>query len=389
MGDTLKIAMFSWESLHSVKVGGLAPHVTELSEALASMGHSVHIFTQNDGRKPHEIINGVHYHRVDHDLFGGIVHQMDSMCDAMYSRFMELSSDYGPFDILHVHDWHPVNVVSRLKYELGIPFIITYHSTEWGRNGNVHGSWWEAGEISHREWKGGYESTKVIVTSQHFKDEVQYLYQIPDYKISIIPNGIFRGKMKMDVDAGEVKKRFGIHPLAPVVLFIGRMSSQKGPDMLVESIPKILDNRWDTNFVFIGEGELRPHCEYLATEEKVSDYCHFLGYADDETVKDWINACDILCVPSRNEPFGIVVLEGWDAGKNIVATDAVTIIDNFMDGVLVYRNPDSIAWGINYVLDNLHDDKFGKAGRELIKNKFNWDIIAEKTVEVYRFALNG
>ena len=388
MGDILKIAMFSWESLHSVKVGGLAPHVTELSEALASMGHSMHIFTRNNDHKPHEIINGVHYHRVNHDLSGGIVNQMDSMCDAMYSRFMEVSSVYGPFDILHIHDWHPVNVVSRLK-ELGIPFIITYHSTEWGRNGNVHGSWWEADEISHREWKGGYESAKVIVTSQHFKDEVQYLYQIPDYKISIIPNGIFSGKMKKDVDAGEVKKRFGIHPLAPVVLFIGRMSSQKGPDLLVESIPKTLDHRWDTQFVFIGEGELRPHCEYLANASLVSDYCHFLGYADDETVKDWLNACDILCVPSRNEPFGIVVLEGWDAEKNIVATDAVTIIDTFIDGVLVYQNPDSITWGINYLLDNLHDDKFGKAGRELIKNKFNWNKIAEKTVEVYTDALKG
>ncbi|WP_209683289.1 glycosyltransferase family 4 protein [Methanohalophilus levihalophilus] len=381
--------MFSWESLYSVKVGGLAPHVSELSEALVSMGHSIHIFTRNNGLSPNEKINGVYYHRVDHDLSGGIVHQMDGMCDAMYSSFMEISAEYGSFDMLHVHDWHPINVVSRLKSELGIPFIITYHSTEWGRNGNIHGNWWEAEEISHREWKGGYESSRVIVTSKNFKDEIQYLYQIPDYKISTIPNGIFRGKMKRDVDAGEVKKRFGIHPFAPVILFIGRMNFQKGPDILVESVPKVLDHRWDAKFVFIGEGELRPHCEYLADRAQVSGSCHFLGYVNDKTLKDWINACDILCVPSRNEPFGIVVLEGWDAEKNIVATDAVTIIDNFFDGVLVFQNPDSIAGGINYVLDNLHDDKFGKAGRELIKNKYNWYKIAEKTAEVYASALSA
>jgi glycosyltransferase involved in cell wall biosynthesis len=388
MEKNLKIAMFAWESLHSVKVGGLAPHVSELSESLASLGHSVHIFTRNNGLASYDKINGVHYHRVDHDLSGGIVRQMDSMCDAMYARFLDVSVGSEPFDVLHVHDWHPVNVVSRLKYELGTPFIITYHSTEWGRNGNVHGNWWEAGEISHREWKGGYESSKVIVTSNHFKDEIQYLYQIPDWKISIVSNGIFRGKMKKDVDAGEIKKRFGIHPFAPVVLFVGRMSYQKGPDMLVGAVPCVLGHRWDVRFVFIGEGEMRPHCEYLANKACVADRCHFLGYADDSTVRDWMNACDILCVPSRNEPFGIVVLEGWDAEKNIVATDAVTIIENFRDGVLTYRNPGSVAWGINYVLDNVNDDRYRRAGRELIKNKFNWYRIAENTIALYEKTLN-
>ncbi|WP_440953219.1 glycosyltransferase family 4 protein [Methanococcoides sp. FTZ1] len=383
MGDNLKIGMFSWESLHSIKVGGIAPHVSELAEALAEKGNSVHIFTRNSGLEPYEKVNGVHYHRVDHSLDGGIVQQMDSMCDSMYSRFLDVTKEYGNFDMLHVHDWHPVNVVSRIKHEFGIPFLMTYHSTEWGRNGNVHGDWWEAREISHREWKAGYESIRVISTSQQLTDEIKYLYQIPDEKISIIPNGIFHGKIKKDVDPGEVKKRFGIHPLAPVVLFIGRMSYQKGPDLLAKAIPEVLNHRWDTQFVFIGEGEMRPHCEYLVNEENVSDRCHFLGYADDETARDWINACDILCVPSRNEPFGIVVLEGWDAERNIVATDAVQIIDNFVDGIMVYKNPDSIAWGLKYMLDDLSNDSLRKTGKELIENRFNWHTIAEQTIEAY------
>ncbi|NPE29572.1 glycosyltransferase family 4 protein [Methanococcoides sp. SA1] len=383
MGKNLKIGMFSWESLHSIKVGGIAPHVSELAEALAEIGHSVHIFTRNNGLEPYEEVNGVHYHRVDHSLSGGIVQQMDSMCDSMYSRFLDVTKEYGKFDILHAHDWHPFNAVSRIKYEFGIPFMFTYHSTEWGRNGNKHGNWWEAEEISHREWKAGYEATKVISTSQQLTDEIKFLYQIPDEKISIIPNGIFHGKIKKDVDAGEVKERFGIHPLAPVVLFIGRMSYQKGPDMLVEAIPEVLDHRWDTKFVFIGEGEMRPPCEALANAEKVSDNCHFLGYADDETAKDWINACDILCIPSRNEPFGIVVLEGWDAERTIVATDAVQIINNFVDGILVYKNPDSIAWGIKYALDDLSNSSMRKAGKELIETRYNWLKIAENTSEAY------
>jgi glycosyltransferase involved in cell wall biosynthesis len=193
--------------------------------------------------------------------------------------------------------------------------------------------------------------------------------------------------MKKDVDPGEVKKRFGIHPLAPVVLFIGRMSYQKGPDILVEAIPEVLDHRWDTQFVFIGEGEMRPHCEHLVNAENVSDNCHFLGYADDETARDWFNACDILCIPSRNEPFGIVVLEGWDAERTIVATDAVQIIDNFVDGILVYKYPQSIAWGLNHVLDDLSNNSMRLAGKELIDTKYNWHKIAEQTSKAYLDAL--
>ncbi|WP_340817815.1 glycosyltransferase family 4 protein [Methanolobus sp. WCC4] len=388
MEDRLRIAMFSWESLNAVKVGGLAPHVTELSEALAGMGHEVHIFTRNRDMLPYEIVNGVHYHRIFHALYGGIVQQMDSMCDSMYTAFIEATKDFGDFDLTHVHDWHPVNLVCRLKEEFGLAFAITYHSTEWGRNGNQHGTWWEATEISHREWRGGYESACVISTSPNLTKEIQYLYQIPDNKISIVPNGIYEHTIQMDVDHGKVKEEYGIHPYAPVVLFVGRMNYQKGPDLFVRAIPDVLANRWDARFVIIGEGEMRPECERITYELNIQDSCHFLGYVDESVKKKWMNACNLICVPSRNEPFGIILLEAWDASKNIVATDAISLIDNFRDGVIVYQNPGSIAWGINHVLDNYEDDELGKVGKELIGTKYNWNNIAKMTVDVYRKMLS-
>ena len=90
----LRIGMFSWESLYSVKVGGIAPHVSELSEALAAKGREVHIFTRSGGLRDYEIVNGVHYHRVTYDQSGGIVDQMDRMCDAIYSRFLDVKGIY-------------------------------------------------------------------------------------------------------------------------------------------------------------------------------------------------------------------------------------------------------------------------------------------------------
>ena len=184
-----RIGMFSWESLYSIRVGGISPHVSELSEALAAEGHEVHLFTRNRENKD-ELINGVYYHKIACDQSGGIVEQMDRMCDGMYCRFIEVRESAGEFDVLHGHDWHPVNVLCRIKTQFGLPFVLTFHSTEWGRNGNRHGDWWEAKEISHREWLGGYESSEIIATSTVLKEEIKHIYNIPDYKLWEIPTGI-------------------------------------------------------------------------------------------------------------------------------------------------------------------------------------------------------
>lgn len=376
--------MLSWESLYSIKVGGVAPHVSEISEALARRGHEVHVFTRRGDFDSYDKINGVHYQRVDSDSSGDILHQMDSMCSAIYDRFAAVRKLFGKFDVIHGHDWHPVPALKRIKDDHGVPAIITMHSTEWGRNGNNFGYGGISKEISHREWLGCYEASQVIVTTRRMQDELMWIYSLPAEKIRIIPNGIVQGKMRRRLDAGRVKERYGIHPLAPLVLFCGRMSIQKGPDLLVEAVPRILKNRSDVRFVFMGEGGMRAECERRARELGVSDACRFLGYTSSSEKEELINACDLMCIPSRNEPFGVVVLEAWDACKPVVATEAVSIIKNFEDGLMAYIQPESIAWCINRLLKNPEEmKKLAEAGYRRVEAEFSWDTIARRTEEVY------
>jgi glycosyltransferase involved in cell wall biosynthesis len=354
--------MLSWESLYSIKVGGVAPHVSEISEALARRGHEVHIFTRRGDFESYDKINGVHYQRVDVDGSGDVLSQMNRMCDALYDRFGAVQNLFGKFDIVHGHDWHPVPALTRIKEYFGLPFLLTMHSSEWGRNGNHFGHGISQ-EVSRREWLGCYEASKVIVTTRRMQDELMWIYSLPEDKISIIPNGIIMGKMRKGLDAGRVKEKYAIHPLAPMVLFCGRMSIQKGPDLLVEAVPHILRNRSDARFVFMGEGGMRQDCERRARELGVADACRFLGYTSSAEKEELVNACDLMCVPSRNEPFGVVVLEAWDACKPVVATEAVSIINNFEDGLLAYIQPESIAWCINRLLANPEEMmKLARAG---------------------------
>ena len=81
--NKLRVGVFAWESLYSIKVDGIAPHVSELSEAVAAKGHEVHTFTRSGGLGDYEQINGVHYHMVTHNQSSSIVNQMDRMCDTM------------------------------------------------------------------------------------------------------------------------------------------------------------------------------------------------------------------------------------------------------------------------------------------------------------------
>ncbi len=379
--------MLSWESLYSIKVGGVAPHVSEISEALARRGHEVHIFTRRGDFESYDKINGVHYQRVDVESSGDVLSQMDRMSNALYDRFGAVQKLFGGFDIIHGHDWHPVLALTRIKKDYRLPFILTMHSTEWGRNGNNFG-YGISQEISHREWLGCFEASQVIVTTKRMQDELMWIYSLPAGKIHIIPNGIVLGKMRRGLDAGRVKEKYGIHPLAPLVLFCGRMSVQKGPDLLVEAIPLVLRNRSDVRFVFMGEGGMRAECERRARELGVADACRFLGYTSSSEKEELINACDLMCVPSRNEPFGVVVLEAWDACKPVVATEAVSVIKNFEDGLLAYVQPESIAWCINRLLSNPAEmKKLAEAGYNRIDAEFSWDRIAIRTEEVYEQAL--
>lgn len=173
-----------------------------------------------------------------------------------------------------------------------------------------------------------------------------------------------------------------------MVLFVGRLSHQKGPDLLLETVPRALAMRGDAKFVFVGDGYLRGALEQRAHQLGVAHACRFLGQMDPNgDVINLFKSCDAVCVPSRNEPFGIVILEAWSAGKPVVATHnggPREFVTHNRNGYLVYDNIDSIGWGICEVFRNFaHAQWMGDQGRATAAFGFSWDRIAEQTEGVY------
>jgi len=389
----MRIGIFSWESLNSIPVGGVAVHVTELAKALSRLGHEVHVFTRiGDGQKEYEIIDGVYEHRCISPGCDDFIEHMDHVCDSMVSCFHYVENKFGKFNILHAHDWHTVNALANIKNHRGYPFVWTCHSTEYGRNGNNFNPSWFSARIRHREWLGGYISSWVITVSNTMKYEIMREYQTPDWKIDVIYNGINLEKYNGTLDAGRIKEKYGVWPLDPVILFVGRMSYQKGPDLLVEAIPNVLNEHPEARFIFVGSGGMIDHVNGRSWWLGIQDKIRVLGYVPENELLNLYKACDFVCIPSRNEPFGIVTLEAWASGKPVVGTDVggmSEIIWNFVTGVKVYPTPESIAWGIKYFLNNPDKIKWMSENCRVAAKDFGWDSIAKTTVDVYKKVLEG
>src|SRR3974390_3246794 len=131
----MRIAMFSWESLHSHAVGGIAAHVTELAAALERRGHEVHIFTRPGyGSGGVWQIHGVWYHFCPHNLCGNFVDEVQEMCRSFVYHFIETENHIGGFDVIHAHDWLASNAMVWIKHSRPLHrAILTMHSTEYGR----------------------------------------------------------------------------------------------------------------------------------------------------------------------------------------------------------------------------------------------------------------
>ncbi len=388
----MRVAMLSSESLHSIASGGLGVHVTELAAGLQRRGHELHVITRRkENQNPYDWIDGVHYHRVDHGLNDNFVECMDYMCKSMAHRFYEVTKMIGKFELIHAHDWLAANAMKYVMDGFGTPGVLTMHSTEYGRDGNVFFEGF-ARWVRDAEAAGCHHAKVVIAVSHFLADELRRIYHVPNEKIHIVPNGVNYHAFDGYLNPAEVKGRYGIGPLAPTVFCPGRMTLQKGMDILVEAVPMVLASYPETKFIISGDGPEKDNVIRRAYECGAAHAVVFLDTLPRWQYVDLIRSVDIVAVPSRNEPFGIVVLEAWAAGKPVVATLAGgprEFIWHDVNGFLVNTDPGGMAHGIGSLLaDHDHCRALGANGRRAVEDKFNWDNVAAYTEGVYHVALS-
>jgi len=383
----MRIALLSWESLHSIAIGGVAAHVTELAAALARKGHQIHVFTRRAfGQAGHDWTDDVHYHRCTYPPHDDFVDDVNNMCRSFVDHVFEVEDLIGRFDVIHAHDWLTANAMIWIKQGRGHKCLFTIHSTEYARCGNAF-PMGRSERIRYQERAGTHWADRVIAVSHATRDEIAWMYEVPRGKTSVVYNGVSPQRFDQPTDPGADKRRYHIGPLDPTILFCGRLAWQKGPDILVEAIPAILRRHPSSRFAFVGDGDMRDALESRVRQLGVTHAVRFLGYRNGDELVRLYKLADVVCLPSRNEPFGIVVLEAWSAGKPVIASQnggPAEYVRHEVNGLKIYPNPESVAWGVGHMFSDLdRARRMGRNGRKAVQERFTWDTITEQMLAIY------
>ena len=307
-------------------------------------------------------------------------------------------------DVVHCHTWysHFGGILAKLNY--GLPLVITVHSLEPLRP-------WKREQLG-----GGYDFTlwvektalemadAVIAVSNGTKADVERLFSVDPSRLHVIYNGIDLDEYR-PTDRTDALVRHGIDPTRPYLLFVGRITRQKGIVHLARAIPFM-----DRDFQIVlcagapDTPEIAAEMKAAVTEAqaKRGDIIWLEQMVDRETVHQLYANAAVFCCPSIYEPFGIINLEAMACETAVVASAVGGIKEVVVDGETGFLvpveqmkespfepiNPEKferdLAARVNELMRNPELQKrFGRAGRKRAEEKFAWSTIARQTIKLY------
>jgi glycosyltransferase involved in cell wall biosynthesis len=291
---------------------------------------------------------------------------------ARYSEIGEELALTETFDIIHAHDWMTFLAAIRAKRASGKPLVVHVHAVEYDRSGDhVNQSIFEIEKL------GMEAADHVIAVSHYTRDLILRQYGINPTKVSVVHNAVSRR---------QVGKVYHVpHTLGKkTVLFLGRVTAQKGPEYFVEAAARVLEKMPDITFVMAGAGDMLPRMIERVGELRIGTHFHFTGFLQGHDVERMYAMSDLYVMPSVSEPFGLSPLEAMiydvpvllskQAGVNEVLPHALTVD---------FWNVDDIANKILAVL------KYPALSRELLHSgrkalrSIRWEVAAERIQLIY------
>ena len=315
----------------------------------------------------------------------------------------------GDADIVHGHTWYSHLAGCLVRQLAGAKLVLTTHSLEPHRPWKVE----QLGTAYHASsWieKTAYQNADgVVAVSKAMKQDVQDLYGVPQEKIRIIPNGIDPAEYRPTSDEALLRE-YGIDPDVPYVLFVGRITRQKGIIHLVSAIRhlnpgvQVVLCAGAPDTPEIGqEMEEKVEAARAAGRQKVIWIAKMLPRAD--AIRLYSHAAVFVC-PSVYEPFGIINLEAMACETAVVASKVGGIPEIVVEGetgLLVPfeqaseetsepRDPEAFAHDLAAATNTVLDDPeraaaMGRKGRERVEARFSWQAVATQTLDFYQSLL--
>ncbi len=386
--------------------GGAGVHVDYLSRELAkSMEVDVRCFGDQRSQSGNLTVTGF---ELDTSGFT-CPKKLQSVFGAL-RRCLDFNSKNIDADLVHCHTWysHFGGILARKNY--GIPLVVTVHSLEPLRP-------WKREQLG-----GGYDfslwvektalemADAIIAVSHQTKEDIARLFAADPARIHVIHNGIDLDEYQKIKSSAKLAQ-FGIDPNKPFLLFVGRITRQKGIVHLVRAIDYMSR---DFQIVLCAgapdtpeiEAEVRSAIENARARRSGITWINEM--VDKETVRELYSHAAVFCCPSIYEPFGIINLEAMACETAVVATAVGGITEVVVDGETGFlvpidqmdespfepHDPDKFSRDLAERINRLIADpelcaKFGRAGRKRVEEKFSWASIAEQTKKLYQKLVAG
>ncbi len=220
------------------------------------------------------------------------------------------------FDIIYAHDWLSFGAGVAAKAATGKPLIVHVHATEFDRSGGAESI---NRDVYALEKEGMEKADVVIAVSDFTKTILVREYGIPESKIRVVHNGIDEATLP----AGNTMlprlrqlKQAG----NKLVLFLGRITLQKGPDYFIRVAKRVSEKNSNVMFVVSGSGDMEGEMMSLAARLGIADKVFFTGFVEGSERHEMYRAADLFVMPSVSEPFGITTLEAMKLGVPVLVS---------------------------------------------------------------------
>jgi glycogen synthase len=383
----LHVVMVGWEWPPS-HTGGLGVHSFEIAKELTRLGHRITFLTPFAG--PFTPVDGVVFRfpggpaapsqgsvaAIEYPpayWTGGTPESPFIDATDGYNVWVSLLDGLGPVDVVHVHDWFGTVGAKALSARLGVPLVMTVHSTEYDRS---LGHPWE--HILEREQVGISAATRVIAVSRHLRQQLIDRYHAEPARVRVIYNAV-RPSPRLE----------GIAPTKRVVLYIGRLAVMKGVDTYLRAASRIAGTFPDVLFVVAGEGPEYNHLVRLGASLGIGDQVMFLGKVTEEERDVLLAGASVFVLPSVVEPFGIAALEAMAAGVPTILSKTSGVAEVTSGAFTVdFWDADEFASRIAELLEYpTLRVAMGEQGRwEALRE--GWPERARETVNVYVEAMD-
>jgi len=385
----MRVLILSWEYPPLIE-GGLARHVRKLSENLVAQGVEVHVLTRGLEESPaEEEMAGVVIHRVREPErpreLAEFVAWVEHMNSDMLAAGVELGDRFD-FDVVHGHDWLVAVAGDHLAKRFRCPLVVTIHATEYGR----HQGWVDKHPQSHihgvERWMAN-RADRVITCSSYMREHVADIYGLEDDCITVIPNGIDPTDLVPVADLDLLRGEFA-QPDDRLVLLVGRLVYEKGFQLALEALPRLIERVGKVRFIVAGSGTHEQELRSQARELGLLEHGVFLGWIGDDVLHSLYRISDLCVVPSIYEPFGLVALEAMASGCPCLVADTGglrEVVPNEGVGLRFRsRDPDSLAQMAERLLTDsaLRERLVAEASEHVLT--FDWSDVAARAVEVYR-----